>query len=51
MVLQAKRPVSSWVRFGTYTPKPQDQLRVAVAFSGDLDHHGPRVYLYTLEIR
>ena len=51
MVLKGRRPLSSWVRSTTYAPKPQDQLRVAVAFSGDLDTQGPRVYRYVLEVR
>ena len=51
LTLKAGRPLSSWVPFTTYTPTPQDQLLVAVTFSGDLDSQGPRVYRYTFEIR
>ena len=49
--MKGSRPLSSWVRFTTYAPKPQDKLLVAVAFSGDLDSRGPRVYRYVFEIR
>lgn len=51
LTLKAARPLSSWVPFTTYTPSPQDQLLVAVTFSGDLDSRGPRVYRYTFEVR
>ena len=40
-----------WVPFSTRTPKPQDRLRVVVAFSGNLDSLGLWVYLYTLDVR
>ena len=51
MVLAARRPLSSWVRFTTYAPKTQNKLLVSVAFSGDLDTQGPRVYRYVLKVR
>ena len=49
LVLAAQRPLTSWVAFTTYTPSGQEQLRVAVAYSGDLDSRGPRVYRYVFE--
>ena len=51
LALKAARPLTSWVAFTTYTPKPQDRLRVAVAFSGDLDNQGPRVYRYIFKVQ
>ena len=51
LALKGRRPLSSWVPFTTYPPKPQDRLLVAVTFSGDLDSRGPRVYHYTFEGR
>lgn len=51
LALAAARPLSSWIPFTTHTPTPNGRLRVAVAFSGDLDERGPRVYRYTFEVR
>lgn len=49
LVLAAQRPLTSWVAFTTYAPSGQEQLRVAVSYSGDLDSRGPRVYRYRFE--
>ena len=51
LALRARRPLSSWVPFTTYAPTPQVRLLVAVAFSGDVDERGPRLYHYTFEVR
>ena len=35
----------------TYPPSGQDEFRVAVSYSGDLDGLEPRVYKYVFEAR
>lgn len=37
LLLQGARPRTSWVPFGTLAPAAGSELRVAVAYSGDLD--------------
>lgn len=49
LVLAARRPLTSWVPFATYVPS--DPLRIAVAFSGDLDSRRPHVYRYVFEAK
>ena len=52
LLLKANRSLTSWILFTTHVlPSRQDHLLVAVAFSGDLDEEGPRVYRYTFEVR
>ena len=51
LVLAAQRSLTSWVPFTTYAPSAQEQLRIAVSYSGDLDSLGPRVYRYLFEAR
>lgn len=51
LVLAGQRPFTSWVPFTTYPPSGQDEFRVAVSYSGDLDGLGPRVYQYVFEAR
>lgn len=49
--LAAKRPFTSWVPFTTRTPSGQNELRVAVSYTGDLDNLGPYVYQYVFQVR
>lgn len=49
--LRAARPWTSWVPFDTHAPSGQDELRVAIAYSGDLESRGPRVYRYAFRRR
>ena len=49
LTLRGGRPRTSWVSFDTYTPSAGGELRVAVAYSGDLDNLGLRVYLYVFQ--
>ena len=49
LVLAAQRPLTSWVAFTTYMPSGQE-LRVAIAYSGDLDSRGPHVYRYLFAV-
>ena len=51
LVLAAQRPLTSWITFTTYAPSGQDELRVAVSYSGDLEDRGPRVHQYVFEAR
>ena len=51
LVLAAQRPLTSWVPFKTLTPSGQDELRVAVSYSGDLEDLEPRVHKYVFEAR
>ncbi len=51
LVLAARRPLTSWVPFTTRAPSGQNELRIAVAYSGDLDNLGPYVYQYVFQIR
>ena len=51
LVLAARRPLASWIPFTSYAPSPQDRLRVAVSYSGDLEMLGPRVHRYEFEVR
>ena len=51
LLLAARRPLTSWVSLTTRTPSGSDTLRVAVAYSGDLDTLGPGVYHYAFEVR
>ena len=51
LVLAGQRPLTSWVPFTTYAPSGQDEFRVAVSYSGDLDDLGPRLYQYVFEAR
>ena len=51
LVLAARRPFTSWVSFTSYVPPGEDPLRIAVAYSGDLDSRGPRVYRYVFEAK
>ena len=50
LVLAARRPLTSWVAFASYSPSVGDRLHVAVSYSGDLDRLGPRVYLYVFDV-
>ena len=45
------RPLTSWVPFTTRTPSRQNELRVAVAYTGDLDAIGPHVYQYVFQVK
>ena len=51
LVLAARWPLTSWVPFTTRASSGQNELRVAVAYSGDLDSLGPHVYQYVFRIR
>lgn len=51
LMLAARRPLTSWVPFTSFTPSRQQILRVAVSYSGDLENFGPRVYRYEFEVR
>lgn len=50
LVLQASRPQTSWVRFETHAPSAGGELIVGVAYSGDLERLGLRIYRYTFEV-
>lgn len=49
--LAARRPLTSWVPFTTRAPSGQNELRVAVSYTGDLDSLGPYVYQYVFQVR
>ena len=49
--LAARRPLTSWVPFTTRAPTGQNELRVAVSYTGDLDSVGPYVYQYVFAVR
>ena len=49
--LRADRPFTSWVPFTTRAPSEQNELRVAVAYSGDLETIGPYVYQYVFQVK
>ena len=49
--LAARRPLTSWVPFTTRAPSEQNELRVAVSYTGDLDSLGPYVYQYVFQVR
>ncbi len=51
LVLASRRPLTSWVSFTSYTPSPNNRLRVAVSYSGNLDMLGPKVYRYEFVVR
>ena len=51
MRLAARRPLTSWVPFTTRAPSGQNELRVAVSYTGDLDSLGPYVYQYVFQAR
>ena len=51
IVLRPRRPLTSWVSFTTFAPSRQDELRVGVSYSGDLEDLGPRVYQYVFDTR
>ncbi len=51
MRLAARRPLTSWVPFTTRAPSEQNELRVAVSYTGDLDSLGPYVYQYVFQVR
>ena len=51
LVLAARRPRTSWIPFETYTPSKQEELQVAVSYSGELEDLGPRVHQYVFEVR
>ena len=51
LVLAARRPLTSWVPFTTRAPSGQNDLRVAVSYSGELDSLGPYVYQYVFQSR
>lgn len=51
LMLRGNRPLTSWIPFTTHVPSKQDELRVAVSYSGDLEGSGPRVYQYVFEVR
>ena len=49
--LAGHRPLTSWVPFTTRIPSMQNELRVAVAYTGDLDSVGPYVYQYRFQVQ
>ena len=51
LVLAAQRPFTSWVKIETMVPSGQDELRVAISFSGDLGSREPRVHKYVFKTR
>ena len=51
LMLQGRRPQASWVPFETHVPSAGSDLRIAVAYSGDLDGPGLRVYQYLFVAR
>ena len=51
LMVRGRRPFASWIPFTTHAPSKQDELRVAVSYSGDLEGSGPRVYQYVFEVR
>ena len=52
LTLAANRPFMSWVPFGTHPPRGEDELRIAVVYSGDLGlGSGVRVHEYNFAVR
>ncbi len=49
--LQGGRPFTSWVPFTTLAPSRQNELRVAVSYTGDLETIGPYVYQYVFQFK
>ncbi len=49
--LAARRPLTSWVPFTTRAPSGQNELLVAVSYSGDRESVGPYVYQYVFQVR
>lgn len=49
LTLLPLRPFKSWVRFSSHVPAAGDTLRVAVAYSGDVESLGARAYEYIFE--
>ncbi|MCY4673843.1 MAG: hypothetical protein OXD43_08800 [Bacteroidetes bacterium] len=49
--LAGHRPLTSWVPFTTRAPSGQNELRIAVSYTGDLDNLGPDIYQYVFQVR
>ena len=49
--LASNRQLTSWVPFTTRAPSAQNELRVAISYTGELDRLGPYVYQYVFQVR